>query len=123
MLPDEAVVVRGGRLVHDTLFKRAGRTRREDGFYVLSVWCGVTQEGETVDVVLERLVHAAPIPHGQLNVTTAGALRKAGFELSAAPPPDCHYGVELGTVLDPDAIDRFVAAFTETRSNLWRRHA
>lgn len=120
-LPDEAIVVRGGQLLPDKLLNRARRTRREDGMYVLSVWCGVQDTNEHIDVVLERLVEAAPIPHGELNLTTAGALREACFGLTSAPPPTCHFHVELGTMLSPDDINRFVESFTKTRRNQWRR--
>jgi hypothetical protein len=122
-LPDSAIVVRGGRLDPDRLLARAVRDRRDDDVSVLSVWCGVKADDETVDDVLRRLVEEAPIPHGQLNVTTAGALREAGFELRAAPPPDCHYDLELGTVLDSNSIDTFVGTFDIVRSNVWRRNA
>jgi hypothetical protein len=121
-LPDEALVVRGGQLDRERLRARAARDRRPDGVYVLSVWCGVKDAEDEDEVVLRRLVQEAPIPHGQLNVTTAERLRTAGFEVSPSPPPACHYDLELGTVVDSATIDRVVQAFDTVRSNIWRRN-
>jgi hypothetical protein len=89
--------------------------------HVLSVWVGLQDPDGGVEVALEQLVREAPIPHGQLNLSTAGSLRQAGFRFVHAPPPDCHFTVELGTLLSPDEISRFIGAFTETRRNQWTR--
>lgn len=120
-LPGDAVVIRGGQLDAEKLRKRAEKDRQADGTYVLSMWAGVKKSGETVEDLLERLVAEGPIPHTQLNLTTAEALRAAGFQLAWAPDPDCHYDLKLGNVMDPGVIARFIGAFTQTRRNLWKR--
>ncbi len=121
-LPDHAIIVRGGKLDPELLLKVAQRDRRaEDGVYVLSVWCAGQHGGESVEDVLEKLVTEGPIPHSWLNLTTAGALRASGFMLTCAPPPDIHYDVELGSVVDPATVTRFMQVFQETRRNSWFR--
>lgn len=114
-------MVRGGVLDPARLRRRALQDRRDDGIYVLSVWCGARSAEEDVEDVLRRLVTEAPIPHGRLNVTTAGAVIRAGFELQHAPPPDSHYDVVLGTVLDDVVVGEFILMFDSVRSNLWGR--
>src|ERR1700730_878001 len=69
-IPDEALVVRGGRNLPSDL--RRGTTTHPSGVTGASVECA---EGMSVEEL------AAAIPHGQIGVTTVGAIRAAGGDV------------------------------------------
>lgn len=69
-IPDEALVVRGGRNQPEDL--RRGTRTHPSGITGVSVECA---EGTSVEEL------AAAIPHGQLGVTTVGAVRAAGGDV------------------------------------------
>jgi len=66
-IPDEALVVRGGRNQPEDL--RRGTHTHPSGVAGASVECA---EGLSVEEL------AGAIPHGQVGVTTVGAIRAAG---------------------------------------------
>jgi hypothetical protein len=88
-IPDEAVVVRGGRNLPDDL--RRGATTHRSGVTGASVECA---EGLTVEEL------AAAIPHGQIGVTTAGAVRAAGGDVVRTSGRSPHHATLVG--LSPD---------------------
>jgi hypothetical protein len=69
-IPDEALVVRGGRNQPEDL--RRGTRTHPSGVTGVSVECA---EGLSVEEL------AAAIPHGQVGVTTVGAIRAAGGDV------------------------------------------
>jgi hypothetical protein len=69
-IPDEAIVVRGGRNLPEDLWR--GTQAHPSGVTGVSLECA---EGLT----LEDL--GAPIPHGQIGVTTVGAVRAVGGDV------------------------------------------
>lgn len=69
-IPDEAVVVRGGRNLPTDL--RRGTSTHPSGVTGASVECAA-------GISLVEL--AAAIPHGQVGVTTVGAIRSAGGDV------------------------------------------
>jgi hypothetical protein len=69
-IPDEALVIRGGRNQPDDL--RRGTRTHLSGVTGVSVECA---EGLSVEEL------AAAIPHGQVGVTTVGAIRAAGGDV------------------------------------------
>ncbi len=69
-IPDEALVVRGGRNQPEDL--RRGTRTHPSGVTGVSVECAERMS-------LEEL--AAAIPHGRLGVTTVGAVRAAGGDV------------------------------------------
>jgi hypothetical protein len=69
-IPDEALVVRGGRNQPEDL--RRGTRTHPSGVTGVSVECA---EGLSVDEL------ATVIPHGQVGVTTVGAIRAAGGDV------------------------------------------
>jgi len=69
-IPDEALVVRGGRNLPDDL--RRGIRTHPSGVTGSSVECGEAMSVEEL---------AAALPHGQIGVTTVGAIRAAGGDV------------------------------------------
>lgn len=69
-IPDDAVVVRGGRNLPEDI--RRGTRTHPSGVTGVSVECA---EGMSVRDL------AAALPHGQVGVTTVGAIRAAGGEV------------------------------------------
>jgi hypothetical protein len=69
-IPDEALVVRGGRNQPDDL--RRGTRTHPSGVTGASVECA---EGLSVEEL------AAAVPHGQVGVTTVGAIRAVGGDV------------------------------------------
>lgn len=100
-IPDEALVVRGGRNQPEDL--RRGIRTHPSGVTGASVECG---EGGS----LEEL--AATIPHGQLGVTTVGAIRAAGGDVMRTSGRSPHHATLVG--LSPEEASRL---FTPTLPN------
>jgi hypothetical protein len=69
-IPDEAIVVRGGRNRPEDI--RRGTGTHPSGVTGISVECAV-------GLTIEEL--SATIPHGQVGSTTVGEIRKAGGEI------------------------------------------
>jgi hypothetical protein len=69
-LPDEAIVLRGGRNRPEDI--RRGIGTHPSGITGISVECGV---GVAVQVL------SVSIPHGQIGVTTVGAVRAVGGDV------------------------------------------
>jgi hypothetical protein len=69
-ISDEAIVVRGGRNRPDDIQRGSGT--HPSGVTGISVECGVG---------LSIAELAATIPHGQVGVTTVGAVREAGGDV------------------------------------------
>lgn len=69
-IPDDAIVVRGGRNLPEDI--RRGTRTHPSGVTGVSAECA---EGVSVRGL------AAALPHGQIGVTTAGAIRAAGGEV------------------------------------------
>src|SRR5438105_3184564 len=100
-IPDEAVVVRGGRNQPDDL--RRGIRTHPSGVTGASVECA---EGLSV----EELARA--IPHGQIGVTTVGAVRAAGGDVMRTSGRSPHHATLVG--LSPEQASTLL---TPTKPN------
>ena len=89
-IPDEALVVRGGRNQPEDL--RRGARTHPSGVTGVSVECA---EGLSVEAL------AAVIPHGQVGVTTVGAIRAAGGDVVRTSGRSPHHATLVG--LSPEA--------------------
>jgi hypothetical protein len=84
-IPDEALVVRGGRNQPDDL--RRGTQTHPSGVTGASVECAE-------ELSVEEL--AAMIPHGQIGVTTVGAIRAAGGDVVRTSGRSSHHATMVG---------------------------
>ena len=115
-LPDDAMVLRGGTCADIGLMVDQAVAAFETlGICALSVFCGLREEGETADDVVRLVAEEAPIKNTKLRVTTAGALREAGFEFVKSGSAR-HYSVNIGS-FEEEAVRRFVDVFEEPRRN------
>lgn len=94
-IPDEALVVRGGRNQPDDL--RRGTRTHPSGVTGVSVECA---EGLSLDEL------ARAIPHGQVGVTTAGAIRAAGGDVVRTSGRSPHHATVVG--LSPAEASRLL---------------
>jgi hypothetical protein len=94
-IPDEALVVRGGRNQPEDL--RRGTRTHPSAVTGVSVECA---EGLSV----ERL--AASVPHGQVGVTTVGAIRAAGGDVVRTAGRGPHHATVFG--LSPEEASRLL---------------
>ncbi len=94
-IPDEALVVRGGRNLPADL--RRGTRTHPSGVTGVSVEC-------TEGLSLEEL--AATIPHGQVGVTTVAAIRAAGGDVVRTSGRSPHHATLVG--LSPEAASRLL---------------
>jgi hypothetical protein len=94
-IPDEALVVRGGRNQPEDL--RRGTRIHPNGVTGASVECA---EG----LSLEELAQA--IPHGQVGVTTVGAIRAAGGDVVRTSGRSPHHATVVG--LSPEEASRLL---------------
>jgi hypothetical protein len=114
VLPDDAVVVRGGASrdpqgildkIEDAIADGAGA--------VLSVFCVAREGRDEASAILSACI-GGDVPHKQILVTSAGALRQAGFGLepdSSDGQPDCHHHVLFGGDLSIQRVEAFIACF------------
>jgi hypothetical protein len=100
-IPDEAIVVRGGRNSPADL--RRGTGTHPSGVTGLSVECAA---GASVDEL------AGPVPHNQIGVTTAGAIRAAGGDVVRTSGRSPHHATLVG--LSPEKASRLL---TPTKPN------
>jgi hypothetical protein len=84
-IPDEALVVRGGRNLPEDL--RRGTRVHPSGVAGASVECA---EGLTWEEL------AATLPHGQVGVTTVGAIRAAGGDVVRTSGRSPHHATVTG---------------------------
>jgi hypothetical protein len=94
-IPDEALVVRGGQ-------NRAEDLTRGTGMHPSGV-TGVSVESAAGLSVTEL---AAAIPHGQVGVTTAGAVRAAGGDVVRTSGRSPHHATLTG--LTPEQASRLL---------------
>ena len=94
-IPDEALVVRGGRNQPEDL--RRGTRTHPSGVTGASVECA---EGSSVEEL------TAAIPHGQVGVTTVGAIRAAGGDVVRTAGRSAHHATIVG--LRPEAASRLL---------------
>jgi len=94
-IPDEALVVRGGRNQPADLVRATGI--HPSGVTGVSVVCAAR-------VSLEDL--AAAVPHGQIGVTTVGAIRAAGGDVLRTSGRTEHHATLTG--LSPEAASRLL---------------
>jgi hypothetical protein len=104
-IPDEAFMVRGGRNQPEDL--RRGTRTHPSGVTGFSVECA---EGLSVEEL------AAAIPHGQVGVTTVGAIRAAGGEVVRTSGRSPNHATVVG--LSPEEASRLL---TPTVANPSRR--
>jgi hypothetical protein len=88
-IPDDALVVRGGRNRPEDVER--GTATHPSGVTGFSVECAT---GSSVEDL------AAAIPHGQIGVTTAGAIRTAGGDVVRTTGRTPHHATVVG--LDPE---------------------
>ena len=94
-LPDDAIVVRGGRNMPEDL--QRGIKQHPSGPLGASVECG---EGKTVEEL------ASALPHGQIGVTTVSAIRAAGGDVVPTPGRTPYHATLTG--LTPEDISRLL---------------
>jgi hypothetical protein len=94
-IPDEALVVRGGRNQPEDL--RRGSRTHPSGVTGASVECA---EGLSVEEL------AAAIPHRQIGVTTVGAIRAAGGDVLRTSGRSPHHATVVG--LSPEEASRLL---------------
>jgi hypothetical protein len=94
-IPDEALVVRGGRNQPEDL--RRGIQTHPSGATGASVEC---EEGMSVEEL------AVSIPHGQVGVTTVRAVRAAGGDVIRTSGRSPHHATLVG--LSPDEASRLL---------------
>ncbi|MBI1916066.1 MAG: flavoredoxin [Planctomycetes bacterium] len=94
-IPDEALVVRGGRNLPGDL--RRGIATHPSGVTGASVECA---DGLSVEDL------AAAIPHGQVGVTTVGAIRAAGGDVVRTSGRSPHHATLVG--LSPEEVSRLL---------------
>ena len=94
-IPDEAMVVRGGRNRPEDL--RRGTRMHPSGATGVSVECA---EGLSVEEL------ATAIPHGQIGVTTVGAIRAAGGDVVRTSGRSPHHATVVG--LSPEEASRLL---------------
>jgi hypothetical protein len=90
-IPDEAIVVRGGRNRPEDIQRGTGT--HPSGVTGISVECAV---GLTIEAL------AATIPHGQLGSTTVGEVREAGGDVVRTSGRSSHHATLTG--LPPQQI-------------------
>jgi hypothetical protein len=95
-IPDEALVVRGGRNQPEDL--RRGTQTHPSGVTGVSVEC---TEGLSVEEL------AVVLPHGQVGVTTVGAIRAAGGDVVRTSGRSPHHATVVG--LSPEEASRLLA--------------
>lgn len=100
-IPDEALVIRGGRNRPDDI--RRGTGTHPSGVTGISVECGL-------GVSIEKL--AASIPHGQLGCTTVGKICQAGGDVIRTSGRSPNHATLVG--LTPEQISLLL---TPTISN------
>jgi len=100
-IPDDALVVRGGRNAPADL--RRGMGTHPSGVTGISV---ESAAGATVDEL------AAALPHNQIGVTTVGAVRAAGGDVVRTSGRNPHHATLVG--LSPEKASRLL---TPTRPN------
>jgi hypothetical protein len=79
-LPDDAIVIRGGRSARDTMMRSAELHFELEGEYGLSAYC-------IPETPMEQIAVAATLPHGVLRASTVGDLRRRGFDVVPDEPP------------------------------------
>ena len=94
-IPDEAVVIQGGRNLPEDL--RRGIRTHPSGVTGVSVECAVGMSVEDL---------AAAIPHGQIGVTTVGAIRDAGGDVARNSGRSTHHATLVG--LSPEESSRLL---------------
>lgn len=94
-IPDEALVVRGGRNQPEDV--RRGIRTHPSGVTGASVECA---EGVSVEGL------ARAIPHGQIGVTTVGAIRAAGGDVVRTSGRSPHHATLVG--LSPEDASRLL---------------
>ena len=104
-IPDETLVVRGGRNLPEDL--RRGIRTHPSGVTGASVECA---EGMSVEAL------AAAVPHGQVGVTTVGAVRAAGGDVVPTSGRSPHHATLIG--LSPEQASRLL---TPTVANPGRK--
>lgn len=95
VIPDEAIVVRGGRNLPADL--KRGIATHPCGITGASVEC---EAGKTVDELAQDL------PHGQIGVTTVGAVRAAGGDVIRTTGRSPHHATLTG--LTPEQMSKLL---------------
>lgn len=94
-IPDEALVIRGGRNRPDDI--RRGIGTHPSGITGISVECAL---GTSIEEL------AAAIPHGQLGCTTVGKIRQAGGDVIRTSGRSPNHATLVG--LTPEQISAFL---------------
>src|SRR5262245_30010311 len=95
-IPDEALVVRGGRNQPEDL--RRGSQTHPSGVIGVSVECAVGLSAEEL---------AASLPHGQIGVTTVAAIRAAGGDVVRTSGRSPHHATVVG--LTPETASKLLS--------------
>jgi hypothetical protein len=106
-LPDEALVIRGGRNLPDSFARGSGVTVDAGGrIQGVSVNCAAGLSVQELTAPDPRSGYPG-IPHNQIGVTTVGAVRAAGGEVTSSPTRTnpCH--ATLGGLTPEQASNLF----------------
>jgi hypothetical protein len=111
-LPDAALVVRGGQMSVRRVQRKARAARPAlDGVAGISVAAATAS-----DMTLVALIRAGGIPHDEIQKSTVGRLRAAGFRLFRTGRwPHCT--IDLGQEPIKDAASRLIRAFDAPEAN------
>jgi hypothetical protein len=99
--------------------QRAETDYEETNEYSLSFW---SIPNETVQAIVHAVRVQAEalgrrdIPHGSVQVSTAGAIRAAGYDLIPTPPP-MHYSLVLPNPPTNDDYEAVMSAFDDPVPN------
>jgi hypothetical protein len=110
-LPDDATVVRGGRVSGETLHGGCGHHEGIFGFSV-QTWPGMS---------IDELAKAGDVPHSRLAVTTVRALRAAGCDVVPTRGWGRHATVQVPESWSVEDASKLVSLF-EIMENPYRRH-
>jgi hypothetical protein len=119
-LPDDAVIVRGGIMAHESLTISAKRHFQEHGVYALSFWSYPGMDACEIAEEVGRVAEAHGItllPNPQIRQSTAGALRGLGYRVGPGGGLRGHITLALDSLPDETEWAEFVAVFREAEIN------
>jgi hypothetical protein len=106
-LPDEAVVVRGGKNLPENFVSGTGVMIDSEGrLQGASVNCVPRLSVKELTVPNRQTGHPG-IPHKQIGVTTVGAVRACGGDVVPSPGPNNPYHATLGGITPEQASQLF----------------
>jgi hypothetical protein len=109
ILPDEAVVVRGGMMELTTMKTNVMDHFYETGEYALSVWA-------IPDCDADNIARQCPIRHGKIRESTVGAIRRLGYDVALSGEFG-HADVKFAAEPTDEDYEALRAVFSAPRPN------